>query len=248
MSYSAFARYYDALMQDVDYAARADYVLKVLERFGHAPGLTLDVACGTGSLTLALAARGVEIFGLDASPEMLCLAQNKAARAGRGDMMFLCQQMQEMELCGTVDTVLCSLDGVNHLTREKDVRETFRRVSRSLNRGGCFLFDVNTVYKHRCVLADNVFVFETGGVYCVWQNDYRPRGNCVGMTLDFFERSGAVYRRSTEYFCERAYTMRKLAALLHEAGLTVRAVFQDMEFVGPSGNAEKVVIAAEKTD
>lgn len=247
MSYSAFARYYDALMKDVDYAARADYALKALGRFGHSPGLTLDVACGTGSLTLALAARGVEIFGLDASPEMLCLAQNKAARAGRGDMMFICQKMQEMELCGTVDTALCSLDGVNHLTREKDVRETFRRVSRSLNPGGYFLFDVNTVYKHRCVLADNVFVFEAGGVYCVWQNDYRPRGNCVGMTLDFFERSGDVYRRSTERFCERAYPMRRLAALLHEAGLTVRAVFQDMEFAAPSGDAEKVVFAAEKT-
>lgn len=248
MSYSAFARYYDALMQDVDYAARADYVLKVLGRFGHPPGLTLDIACGTGSLTLALAARGVEIFGLDASPEMLCLAQNKAARAGRGDMMFICQKMQEMELCGTVDTVLCSLDGINHLTGERGLRETFLCVSRSLNRGGYFLFDVNTVYKHRCVLADNVFVFETGGVYCVWQNDYHPRDNRVGMTLDFFEQSGMVYRRSTEHFCERAYTTRKLTALLRESGLTVRAVFQDMELAGPSGDAEKVVIAAEKTD
>lgn len=247
MSYAAFARYYDALTQDVDYAAHADYLLKVLNGFGRAPGRTLDIACGTGSLTLALAARGVEIFGLDASPEMLCFAQSKAAAAGYGDLLFICQKMQEMELCGTVDTALCSLDGMNHLTREKDVLETFCRISRSLNSGGYLLFDANTVYKHRCVLADNVFVFDTDGVYCVWQNEYRRRDNCVGITLDFFEREGTAYRRSTEHFYERAYSIRKLEALLQKAGLTVRAVWQDMEFVSPSGDAEKIMIAAEKT-
>lgn len=246
MSYAAFARYYDALTQNVDYAARADYVLQALNGFGRSPGLTLDIACGTGSLTLALARRGVEVFGLDASPEMLCFAQNKAARAGY-NLMFVCQKMQEMELCGSVDTAVCSLDGINHLTREKDVFEAFRRVAQALNPGGYFLFDANTVFKHRVVLADNVFVYDVGDVYCVWQNEYLPRDGRVGITLDFFERSGGAYRRSTEHFYERAYSIRKLRALLQKAGLTVRAVWQDMEFVSPSGNAEKIVIAAEKT-
>ena len=246
MSYSAFARYYDVLTQDVDYAGRADYVLRALDRFGRSPGLTLDIACGTGSLTLALAERGVDVFGLDASPAMLCFAQNKTARAGH-DLLFLCQKMQQMELCGTVDTAVCSLDGINHLTRETDVLETFRRVALALNPGGYFLFDVNTVYKHRVVLADNVFVYDLGDVYCVWQNEYLPRGDRVAMTLDFFERNGEAYRRSGERFCERAYPIRKLGTLLQKAGMTVRAVFQDMEFVSPSGDAEKIVIAAEKT-
>ncbi len=247
MSYAAFARYYDALTRNVGYAERADYLLRMLDRFGHSPGLTLDVACGTGSFTLALAERGVEVFGLDASPEMLCFAQSKAARAGY-NLLFICQRMQEMELPGTVDTAVCSLDGINHLTREKDVLETFRRVARALNPGGYFLFDANTVYKHRVVLADNVFVYETRDVYCVWQNEYLPRDNRVGITLDFFGRAGADYHRSSEHFYERAYSIRKLRSLLGKAGMTVRGVFQDMEFAGPSGNAEKVVFAAEKTE
>lgn len=245
MSYAVFARYYDALTRNVDYAARADYILRALDRFGRSPGLTLDIACGTGSLTLALAERGVDVFGLDASPEMLCFAQRKSVHTGR-NLLFICQKMQAMELCGTVDTVVCSLDGINHLTREKDVLEAFRRVSQALNPGGYFLFDANTVYKHRVVLADNVFVYDVGDVYCVWQNEYLPRDGRVAITLDFFEQSGDVYRRSSEHFCERAYSIRKLGTLLRKAGLTVRAVFQDMEFQSPSGDAEKIWIAAQR--
>jgi len=44
MSYSAFARYYDSLMRGVDYAARAGYLCGAMERLGHEPGLTLDLA------------------------------------------------------------------------------------------------------------------------------------------------------------------------------------------------------------
>ena len=247
MSYSAFARYYDTLMRDVDYGARADYLLQTLERFGHSPGVTLDIACGTGSLTLALAERGVYVFGLDSSPDMLCLAQSKAAQAGR-QLMFICQKMQEMELCAPIDTAVCSLDGINHLTREKDVQETFRRIAAFLSTGGYFLFDANTVYKHREVLADNAFVFDAGSVYCVWQNEYLSKDRRVGITLDFFEREGNVYSRSTEHFYERAYPIRRLVTMLQAAGLAPRAVWQDMEFEGPSGDAERILIAAERTE
>ena len=53
--YDVFARYYDALTANVDYKGRAAYLKKLLEHLHHEPGIVLDLACGTGSLTLELA-------------------------------------------------------------------------------------------------------------------------------------------------------------------------------------------------
>ena len=57
-NYTAFAEFYDQLTDNVDYKKRAEYFCKLLERHGHTMGLTLDLACGTGSLTIELAKRG----------------------------------------------------------------------------------------------------------------------------------------------------------------------------------------------
>ena len=142
MSYEAFASYYDGLMQNVDYEKRAEYFCSLAERVGHTPGLALDLACGTGSLTLALARRGWDIYGVDASPAMLSVAQEKAAQEGVS-LLFLCQPMQKLDLYGTVNTVICTLDSLNHLTEEEELAETFRRVSLFLEPGaGSFLIPI----------------------------------------------------------------------------------------------------------
>ena len=185
MSYSLFASYYDRLTQNVPYSQQAQYLLDVLARHGHQPGLTLDLACGTGSLTLELARRGVDVYGVDASMEMLSEAQQKAAEENL-QLLFLCQKMQSLDLFGTVDTVFCTLDSLNHLTREKDVQQTFQKVSLFLNPGGYFVFDVNTEYKHRKILGNQTFVYDMEDVYCVWQNTLEEKTCRVSISLDFF--------------------------------------------------------------
>ena len=133
-SYSVFAQYYDELTSNVAYARQADYLLDLLQRLGHSPGLTLDRACGTGSLTLELHRRGVDIYGIDGSVEMLSEARTKCAEAG-ADILFLCQNMQSIDLYGTVDTVLCTLDSLNHLKNGEELQRVFERVSFFMNPG-----------------------------------------------------------------------------------------------------------------
>lgn len=243
--YSCFASYYDRLTKNVGYEKRADYFLELLARFSHEPGLTLDLACGTGSLTIALKKRGVDVYGIDASPEMLSEAQQKAAEEGLS-LLFLCQKMQNLDLYGTVDTVLCTLDSINHITKAQDVQRAFERVSLFLDPQGYFVFDVNTPYKHREVLKNNTFVYDTRDVYCVWQNSLQGDGNEVRVTLDFFERDGAVYRRSSEEFCERAYEQSELSVMLQRAGLTIEAVYDDLTFFPPEKQSERVVFVTRK--
>lgn len=245
MSYSSFARYYDCLTQNVEYEKRAEYFCRILAFLHHSPGITLDLACGTGSLTVALAERGLDVYGIDSSLAMLSVAQQKAAEHEL-EILFLCQKMQSIDLYGTVDTVICALDSINHLTSETDVLKTFQRVSLFLDPNGYFIFDINTIYKHRNVLSDHVFVYDTDEVYCIWQNQFDEKTNRVGITLDFFGREGNAYYRSSEHFYERAYSMEHIESLLSKAGLQAVHVFDDLSFEKPRKNSERIVVVAKK--
>lgn len=244
-AYSDFAEFYDNLTQNVEYSKKSDYILKLLKRHNHNAGLTLDLACGTGTLTLELKKRGVDIYGADASYEMLSIAQQKAYENGQ-EILFLCQKMQKLDLYGSIDTCICSLDSINHLTSSKDVQQTFNRVSLFMNPNGLFIFDTNTVYKHKYVLGDNCYVYDTDKVFCVWQNNYNEADNKVIITLDFFEPDGKIYRRSSEQFSERAYTREEMTFMLENAGFTVEAVYDDMSFDLPKNNSEREIYVARK--
>lgn len=245
-AYTTFAFYYDGLTGNVDYPARADYFCRLLDRMEHPAGLTLDLACGTGSLTLELAKRGIDVYGIDGSTAMLSVAKDKAAEENL-DLLFLCQQMQKLDLYGTVDTVICALDSVNHLTSESDLLQMFQRVSLFLDPDGIFIFDMNTIYKHRNVLADNVFVYDTEEVFCVWQNHCDSKTNRVSIDLDFFGREGKLYHRSSEHFFERAYPISRIKELLEKAGLDCIAVYDDLSFENPRDDSERVVVVSRHT-
>ncbi len=242
--YNSFSEYYDTLMQNVGYPDRARYIIDVFARLDHDMGLSLDLACGTGSLTVELKKLGVDIYGVDASYEMLSHARDKAADNDL-DILFLCQKMQSLDLYGTIDTCICTLDSINHLTKIEDVQKTFDKVSLFMNKGGYFLFDVNSVYKHTEVLADNTFVYDTDDVFCVWQNSLKEN-NAVDIELDFFEREGDIYYRMSEEFSERAYTDEELSAMLEKSGFEVVKRFGDMTFEGPKPDEQRIIYIARK--
>ncbi len=246
MAYEVFADYYDKLTGNVEYKKRAEYLLSVLKEHNHSPGLTLDLACGTGSLTLELKKLEVDVYGIDGSADMLSVALQKAAEEGE-QILYLCQRMQSIDLYGTIDTCFCTLDSINHMVNKNDVQKTFNRVSLFMNEGGLFVFDVNTVYKHKEVLRDNVFVFDTDEVYCVWQNT-PGEDNIVEISLDFFIPEGQAYYRMNETFKERAYTTEELTDMLNAAGFAVEAVYGDMTLESPEDTEQRLVFVARKTN
>lgn len=243
--YSVFSQYYDTLMASAEYPRRAEYLLALLEHLGHQPGLTLDLACGTGSLTLELYRRGIDIYGVDASAEMLSQAQEKCAAAG-ADILFLRQKMQELDLYGTVNTVFCTLDSINHLQGRDEVRKTFQRVSLFLEPDGYFVFDMNTLFKHEKVLGNHIFVYDTESVYCVWQNRYTAGTGRVDISLDFFERSGKIYRRSTEHFSEFAYPTEQVIAWLKDCDFDEIHLYHELSTEPPRKDSQRLVVAAKK--
>ena len=243
--YGNFAKYYDALIKDVNYRERTDYIRGLFKEFGREPTLLLDLACGTGGFSNEFAARGVSVIGVDISEEMLAVAQEKSRERGT-DVLYLCQPAQSLDLYGTVDGAVCLLDSLNHITDFGELCEVFIKVSLFLEKGALFIFDLNTVYKHESVLADNTFVIEEGDVYCVWQNFYSKDERITDIVLDFFEKENGVYIRSGEAFSERAYTDGEIAAAAEKSGLKIEAVYGDMTRTAPKADESRAVFVLRK--
>jgi len=243
MSYDVFARYYDILTENIDYDELAAYYDKLNLRYGGKRGILLDLACGTGSMSVRFSEMGYDVIGVDSSPEMLDIAMSKE----HGGIQYLCQDMTELDMFGTVDAVFCALDSINHLADADAVRTVFDRVSLFCDRGALFIFDVNTLYKHEHILADSTFVYETEDVFCVWENEYLG-GGVTGMTLDFFERNGdGTYTRSSDGFTETAYSRDDIEKMLAEAGFELCAVLDYPTENEPTETSEKLTFIAKMT-
>ena len=197
MSYSNFAAFYDKLQSDVDYAARANVLLNLFEKYDRLPTLLLDMACGTGGFSEQFLKFGIDVIGVDPSPEMLSVAREKLYNNGNSPLL-LCQSAAELDLYGTVDGAICCLDSLNHITSIKNLKKAISKVSLFLEKDGLFIFDMNTVYKHEKILADNVFVKENDDVFCVWQNRYDKRKRSTEIMLDFFVTRENGYERFSE--------------------------------------------------
>lgn len=243
--YGNFASFYDGLTLDVDYKKRTAYLLKLFKKYDKKPTLLLDLACGTGSFSNCFAKEGVEVIGVDMSEEMLSVAREKSFDAGV-EVLYLCQKAQELDLYGTVDGAVCCLDSLNHITDYKDFCKAISRVSLFLEKGSLFIFDLNTRYKHRTVLGDNVFVIETEEVYCVWANKFKEKNCTVDISLDFFVKDGENYYRENEQFSERAYSVDEVEKALEEAGLELLEIFDEGTQKPLDDTSERAIFVTRK--
>ena len=243
--YDNFSRYYDALMENVDYAAKTEYALKLFERFDKKPTLLLDVGCGSGGFSLQFAKKEIEVIGADISEGMLVRAREKAEKE-KLNVLFLNQSAADLDLYGTVDGAVCFMDTVNHIIDSKELQKSFNKISLFLEKDRLFIFDVNTIYKHQEILGDNAFVFESDNLYCVWQNFYNKRSKLTDIYLDFFETDGELYTRTTDEFSERAYTHNQLENMLLKAGFCIEAVYGEDTFKKPACNSQRNIYIARK--
>lgn len=239
--YGDFAAAYDLLTFNVPYDEIADYYTEILCKMTSGKRL-LDMGCGTGSLTVRLAERGFDVIGQDASPEMLSIAAGKSSK-----IMWICQNMEETELGSKVDAVISTLDSVNHLNGRAAVLDCFRRAAECLESGGAFVFDVNTVYKHREILGGNTFIYDVDGVYCAWQNMFDPSDNGVDIELDlFFENEDGTYSRGEENFREIAFSADEYRKMLETAGFEIVNIWEYLSYNIPKGESEKLLISTKK--
>ena len=243
-AYGALAQSYDRLTNDVDYGAVVDFYFAILGREGLKPRTAVDLACGTGSVTVLLAQRGLRVLGVDMSQDMLCEAWDKAQNL-ENPPTFVCQQLQHLRLPRGVDLAVCALDSLDYITEPADCEEAIRRVYKALNPGGCFIFDVNTPEKLRA-MDGQVFLDEDDDVYCVWRGEFDDRTNVCSYAMDLFQRRGDHWERSFEEHREYAYSAQQLVGYLKQAGFTGIEVYADRRFEAPAPGEQRIYIKARK--
>ncbi len=249
MIYDIIAPIYDKINQEIDYGKWADFIEEIIGRNykNGKPELVLDLGCGTGRMTLELARRGYDMTGVDYSVEMLDIARSEAEKARLSDrMLWLCQDICEFELYGTVDVTVSCLDTVNHLTSISDLRKCFSLVHNYLAPDGLFIFDVNGKYKFENIYADQVYVMEDENSFCTWQNFYDPDSKLCDFYITLFkEINDGTYKRFDEEQQEKMYTLRSLKGVLKESGFEFIGAYSDFGFNGATDDSERIYITAK---
>lgn len=225
--YHDLAPFYDEMNREIPYDEWAAAVDDTIRRSLPSPArCVLDLGCGTGSMTIALAKRGYEMVGLDLYEEMLSVACSRAYASGVADKIQWTQQdMCDFSLCGQVDAAVSTLDCLNHLPDPQKLTDCFRAVARVLRPGGVFLFDLNAKRQFEEIYADEVYTMETANAFCVWQNEYHPKTKRCDFWITLFRlTSDGHYMRSDSHESERYFPLTTVKKCLETAGMTLHSV------------------------
>lgn len=217
-AYTGFAEVYDLFQDNVPYDEWCAYVTELLREYQVTDGLVLDLGCGTGSLTERMAQAGYDMIGIDNSGEMLQIAMNKRDASGV-DILYLLQDMREFELYGTVKAVVSICDSMNYIMEYQELVQVFRLVNNYLDPGGVFIFDLNTEYKYRELLADNTFAEDREESSFIWNNYYDEEEQINEYDLTLFIKEGELYRKYEETHYQRAYSLEEVMRAISEAGM-----------------------------
>ncbi len=247
MSYGIFSSVYDILTENVEYERIANKVCSLLHENGVDGGLLLDLGCGTGTLSFMLENKGYDVIGVDASEDMLMVANEKKYEEN-SSALFLCQKAEKLDLFGTIDCAVSVLDTINHIYRLEWVTEVFAKVSLFMNMGGIFIFDINTPYKHEKILGNNTFVYDTDEVYCVWQNSFDKEEMETKIDLDFFIKNedNESFERYSESFSEYAYPPEDILFVLKQCGFEILGTYDDYSDNQVNEETQRITVVAKK--
>lgn len=240
-AYQSLSGFYDSLTTDIPYEAFADYYESVFQQHPGEFRMLLDLCCGTGTLTRILALRGYEMIAADASEEMLMQAREKCADLPMPPL-FLCQEAAELDLYGTVDAAVCSLDGMNYLSPE-ELPEVFHRLHLFIRPGGMLIFDIRSPESF-AALDGGIWVDETEEVFCLWRSEFDPEERIMYYDMDLFSPEGELWKREQEEHIEYAHDPEFLKQELRKAGFS-EPVFTDQAPQGDQGRRFVISIREE---
>lgn len=244
MAYGEFAKIYDELInEDINYDEMVDRIIEICNSYNVELNDYLDIACGTGNVTIRVAKYFKNIYGVDLSEDMLREAFDKFKEA-RIKGRIICQDMTELSLNKEFDLITSVLDSTNYITDLNDLQNYFNGVYNHLKSNGLFIFDVNSYYKLSEILGNNIYTYSEEEVFYTWENVFED--NLLSMFLTFFVKKGDLYERFEEEHLERAYTEKELEKELEKSNLEVIAKFDGYTENYVQANTERIVYVIKK--
>lgn len=241
--FTSIAPYYDILMNDVDYEKWVFYIEDIFKSLRFQPRKILDLACGTGTISVLLSKKGYSVTGADLSSQMLDIAKKKQRNE---EINFIQADMRRLNLGETFDAIISIFDSINNLLTEGELMDTFQGVERHLSRRGVFLFDLNTIYCLSYYWGDRTRVRENEGITSIWKSSYEEKLSISRLDISLYIPEGDLYRKIEETHFERGYKIETIDRLLKKAGFKKRFFFDHLTFRKPRSTTLRYMVVALK--
>jgi ubiquinone/menaquinone biosynthesis C-methylase UbiE len=242
--YNEFADIYDKLIHgDVDYKLWSEKIINICQEVNLNQKDYLDLACGTGNLTVHVGKKFVSTTAVDLSQYMLTKAEEKL-RNQRIRAKIMCQNMCDFNLRKTFDLITCALDSTNYILEKEELISYFKCVYNHLKEDGIFIFDINSEYKLLNILGNNVYNYDSEEVVYIWENVIEEE--ILNMYLTFFVKEGQVYKRFDEQHKERIYSEQYIDGILHSVGFEIMKKLDNYESTEIKKETERIVYVLGK--
>lgn len=244
MAYGELSKVYDKLIyEDINYDEMINFILNICREKNISLNDYLDIACGTGNITVGLAKNFKTTYAVDLSDDMLREAFVKF-KAEKMSPKLICQDMTELELNHSFDLITCILDSTNYILEDEGLQNYFNNVAKHLNDDGLFIFDINSHYKLTEILGNNTYTYNEEEIFYTWENE--TEDDITSMFLTFFVKREGLYERFDEEHEERAYKQDEIIASLKNAGLKVINMFDGYTKKNVINTTERIVFIVQK--
>ncbi|MGL5867968.1 MAG: class I SAM-dependent DNA methyltransferase [Clostridium chrysemydis] len=246
MAYGEFAKIYDELInEDIDYDKIGNRILDISKDLKINFEDYLDLACGTGNVSLRLSKEFNKSFAVDLSEDMLREAFEKFKEA-RIRSRIVCQDMTELSLNHKFDLITSVLDSTNYILEDEDLKNYFKGVYNHLKKDGIFIFDINSYYKLSTILGNNIYTYNSEEVFYSWENSFEDE--IVNMFLTFFIKDGELYERFEEEHFERAYKEEFIEKLVADLGFEILGKYDGYSKESVKDQSERILYVLKKGD
>ena len=244
-AYSSFAQVYDLFMDNVPYEEWSRYLISLLKEYQVTDGTVVELGCGTGKMTRLLADAGYDMVGVDNSAEMLEIAGEHQEEEERNDILYLLQDMRELELFGNIRAIVSVCDSMNYILKPEDLKKVFELVKEYLAEDGVFIFDLNTVHKYRDLMGECTISENREESSFIWENYFYEDEmvNEYDLTL-FIREESDLYRKYEELHYQKAYELEQVKELLLQAGMEFVAAYDAFTHDPVTAESERMYIIA----
>lgn len=256
-AYTGFSNSYDMFMDNIPYDEWSKYLISLLKEYNINDGIVLDMGCGTGNITEYLAKSGYDMIGIDNSYDMLNIAMDKKFDNNL-DILYLCQDMRDFELYGTVAATVSICDSMNYITSYEELVQVFKLVNNYLDPNGIFIFDLNTKYKYEQI-GDRTIAENRENASFIWENTFFDEENINQYELTIFSKvspadlqtdidlsDNDLYEKFTEIHYQKAYSINEIKSALEEAGLIFENAYSAFSHNDISSTDERIYIIARE--
>lgn len=242
-AYSGFAAVYDRYMDNIPYDQWVNNICQLFEKYNMPMEIVCDLGCGTGQVTRRLKNYGYDMIGIDMSYDMLMEAMSAPDSDG---ILYLCQDMREFELYGTVGAVVSLCDSINYLTSYDELLTVCKLVNNYLDPGGLFIFDIKTISYYEKLGTTTIAENREEGSF-IWENEYDPdtRDNAYFLTI-YEENEGGTFDRYEEEHLQHGFTGDEIKTAILESGLQLLEVLDVDTMSAPEDDSDRLVFIARE--